>query len=432
MRCLKNWINLKLWNWTATKMSVNNRLILGDNLQVLGHMLEDTRGSFDLVYIDPPFATNNVFRSNATRAATISSASDGNLAYSDVFDLETYIGFLEARVVVARDLLSAEGSFYIHTDTKVGHYVKVMMDRVFGRSNFRNEITRIKSNPKNFDRRAYGNIKDTVLFYTKGDSYIWNEPRVLQSAEVINQRYNKVDESGRRYTTTPLHAPGETKDGATGCRWREMMPPAGRHWRYAPAELDALDAAGLIEWSSTGNPRKIIYADEVSANGVKMQDVWEYKDPQVPTYPTEKNLAMLEKIVATSSDEGSWVLDFFCGSGTTLRAASNLGRCWVGVDQSPVAIDAARARLGDVGYEFEDVSGGTGQGHKPASARRLWRSRRQVESSSRLRPSTNSFRSPLIPSTAPAATQSLTNCFPSSTVGSRLRFSRKDRAATRP
>ena len=413
-------------------MPAKNRLILGDNLQVLGRMLEEPRGSFDLVYIDPPFATNNVFRANAGRAATISSASDGNLAYSDVFDLATYIEFLETPVVVARDLLSADGSFYVHTDTKVGHYVKVMMDRVFGRSNFRNEITRIKSNPKNFDRRAYGNIKDTVLFYTKGGSYIWNEPRVLQSAEVINQRYSKVDESGRRYTTTPLHAPGETKDGATGSRWRGMLPPAGRHWRYPPTELDELDAARLIEWSSTGNPRKIIYADEVSANGVKMQDVWEYKDPQIPSYPTEKNLAMLEKIVATSSDEGSWVLDFFCGSGTTLRAAANLGRRWVGVDQSPVAIEAAQARLSDVEYVIRGASGGNCQDHKPSSANKAWRSRRQVESASRLRPSTNSLRSPLIPSTAPASTQSLTNCFPSSTVGSRLRFSRKDNAAIRP
>ena len=413
-------------------MPAKNRLILGDNLAVLDGMLRDGCGLFDLVYIDPPFATNNVFRANATRAATISSASDGNLAYSDVFDLETYIEFLETRVVVARELLSVDGSFYMHTDTKVGHYVKVMLDRVFGRSNFRNEITRIKSNPKNFDRRAYGNIKDTVLFYTKGGSYIWNEPRVLQSAEAINQRYNKVDESGRRYTTTPLHAPGETKDGPTGSRWHGMLPPAGRHWRYPPTELDELDAAGLIEWSSTGNPRKIIYADEVSANGVKMQDVWEYKDPQVPTYPTEKNLAMLEKIVSTSSDEGSWVLDFFCGSGTTLRAATNLGRSWVGIDQSPVAIEAAKARLGDVEYEFRDESGGIRQDYKPSAANRVWRSRRQAESSSRLRPSTNSLRSPLIPSTAPVATQSLTNCFPSSTVGSRLRFSRNDRAATSP
>lgn len=332
---------------------MKNRLILGDNLKVLEGMLRDCHDLFDLVYIDPPFATNNVFRASETRAATISSASDANLAYSDVFDLNGYIEFLEQRVVIARELMSVEGSIYVHTDTKVGHYVKVMMDRVFGRRNFRNEITRIKSNPKNFSRRAYGNIKDAVLFYTKGSSYLWNEPKVSQSAEVINQRYNKIDGLGRRYTTTPLHAPGETKDGATGAPWREMSPPVGRHWRYPPKELDELDAAGLIEWSSTGNPRKIIYADDASTNGVKMQDVWEFKDPQVPTYPTEKNLAMLEKIVATSSSEDSAVLDFFCGSGTTLRAASNLGRDWVGIDQSPVAIDAARTRLSDV--EFDDM-----------------------------------------------------------------------------
>ena len=338
---------------------MTNRLILGDNLTALEQMFEGYYGVFDLVYIDPPFATNNTFRASSSRSATISSAWDAEVAYADVFDLEEYIEFLRIRVAMARELMSSEGSFYIHTDAKVGHYVKVMMDTVFGRDHFRNEITRIKSNPKNFSRRAYGNIKDTILFYTKGDNYIWNEPRVLQPADVINRRYSKVDASGRRYTTTPLHAPGETRDGATGGVWRGMYPPPGRHWRYPPSKLEDLDAAGLVEWSPTGNPRKILYADEAVTNGVKMQDVWEFKDPQVPTYPTQKNLEMLEKIVATSSVSGSPVLDFFCGSGTTLRAASNLGRSWVGIDQSEVAIRTARMALQDVEYSLQRIQSGT-------------------------------------------------------------------------
>ena len=341
---------------------MSNQLIQGDNLDVMSSMFDRYYGAFDLVYIDPPFATQNTFRSDGDRAATISSPLNGDVAYSDVFDLDDYIRFLETRVAVARDLMSSNGSFYIHTDTKVGHYVKVMMDRVFGRGNFRSDITRIKSNPKNFSRRAFGNIKDTILFYTKTDSYIWNEPRLRQSDDVIMARYSKVDAAGRRYTTTPLHAPGETRNGPTGGLWRGMSPPAGRHWRYPPDQLEELDLMGLIEWSGTGNPRKIIYAADVAERGVKMQDVWEYKDPQVPVYPTQKNLEMLAQIVSASSLESSAVLDFFCGSGTTLLAASRLRRSWVGIDSSVVAIKSARLMLEGVEYEVSEVAPGNGSG----------------------------------------------------------------------
>ncbi len=323
----------------------SNLLIQGDNLKALEYLSETLTDKIDLIYIDPPFATRNTFRSSESRSSTVSASRDGAVAYSDVFTLEEYLNFLEPRVAASRCLLSDIGSLYIHTDVKVGHYVKVMMDNVFGRENFRNEITRIKCNPKNFHRRSYGNIKDTILFYTKSDRYIWNNPKIRQSRETILRRYNKVDEQGRHYTTTPLHAPGETLNGATGGEWRGMMPPRGRHWRYPPHELEALDQSGLIEWSSTGNPRKIMYADDAMSEGIKMQDVWEFKDPQSPEYPTQKNLEMLETIVVASSDQSSIVLDFFCGSGTTLRAADGLGRRWIGVDDSETAITVANRRL---------------------------------------------------------------------------------------
>lgn len=332
-----------------------NQLILGDNLAVMERLLTSWHGAIDLIYIDPPFATNNVFRSAPDRAATVSASLDSQVAYSDTFDLDNYLEFLRPRIELGRELLSDRGSFYVHTDTKVGHYVKVMLDGIFGRSNFRSDITRIKSNPKNFKRRAYGNIKDAIFFYTKGPDYIWNEARVAQAESTIHERYNKVDAHGRRYTTTPLHAPGETRNGATGTEWRGMLPPSGRHWRYPPAKLEALDSQGLIEWSSTGNPRKKIYADEARSTGVKMQDVWEFKDPPAPTYPTQKNLHMLRKIVAASSDESSIVMDFFCGSGTALKAAEELCREWLGIDESQVAVSAAKARLGDADFAFVDA-----------------------------------------------------------------------------
>ena len=172
--------------------------------------------------------------------------------------------------------------------------------------------------------------------------------------EESESRYPLVDGEGRRYTTTPLHAPGVTRKGATGGHWRGMPPPAGRHWRYPPEKLDELDAAGLIAWSSTGNPRKIIYADQ--SQGKLPQDVWVYKDPQRPSYPTQKNSAMLERIILTSSEPGDTVLDCYAGSGATLLEAARLGRRFIGMDDAPAAREVAERRLRAEGVEWRAVS----------------------------------------------------------------------------
>ena len=123
------------------------------------------------------------------------------------------------------------------------------------------------------------------------------------------------------------------------------MPPKGRHWRTDVETLERWDKDGLIEWSATGNPRKVVFADERA--GKRVQDIWEYKDPQYPVYPTEKNAELLDLIIRTSSNPGSIVLDCFCGSGTTLKAAQRLNRNWIGMDQSKHAIRATVAKLGD-------------------------------------------------------------------------------------
>jgi adenine-specific DNA-methyltransferase len=166
--------------------------------------------------------------------------------------------------------------------------------------------------------------------------------------EDIVRLFPKVDAHGRRYTTTPLHAPGETIAGPTGQPWRGSLPPPGRHWRYPPEELDRLDRAGLIEWSASGNPRKILYAEDLVPRGKKRQDVWCFKDPAYPRYPTQKNLDLLKTIIAASSNPGDLVLDCFAGSGTTLVAAESLGRRWIGIDNSRLAIRITRRRLLDL------------------------------------------------------------------------------------
>lgn len=320
-----------------------NYLIQGDNLQVLKTLIYKYNVKVDLIYIDPPFATNNVFRIGDKRANTISSNLNDKIAYCDNLKGSDFLEFLRERLVFAKEILSEEGSIYLHIDYKIGHYVKIIMDEIFGIENFRNDITRIKCNPKNFGRNAYGNVKDLILFYSKSPKNIWNNPLVPYNDEDIKKLFTKKDLNGRRYTTIPLHAPGETKNGATSHEFKGIKPPVGRHWRCAPEELEELDRKGLIEWSQNGVPRKIIYADE--KQGKKMQDIWEYKDPQYPEYPTEKNLDLLKNIIMASSNEDSYVLDFFCGSGTTLLAANCLNRKWIGVDCSAMAIQTAQKRL---------------------------------------------------------------------------------------
>ncbi|MBU2545365.1 site-specific DNA-methyltransferase [Patescibacteria group bacterium] len=325
-----------------------NKLIHGDNLEALKSLLVDhgLGGKIDLIYIDPPFATNGNFKIGENRANTISQSNGDDIAYSDKLIGSEFLEFLKERLILLRKLMSSRASIYLHIDYKIGHYVKVLMDDVFGKNNFRNDITRIKCNPKNFQRKAYGNIKDLILFYSKSEDYSWNDPQINFTSEDVEKLFKKIDKNGRRYTTVPLHAPGETLNGRTGGEWKGIKPPKGRHWRTKPEALDKLDEQGLIEWSSSGVPRKIIYADE--REGKKMQDIWEFKDPQNPSYPTEKNLDLLKTIIEASSNEGDLVLDCFCGSGTTLVAAQELGRNWIGIDSSKHAMKVVEKRLSKI------------------------------------------------------------------------------------
>ena len=325
-----------------------NLLIYGNNLNILKALTKNSTvdGNVKLVYIDPPFSTNQTFRGSDSRTATISSSDDDELAYDDLLIGADFLEFIRERLIFLREVLSDEGSIYLHIDCKRGHYLKILMDEVFGEENFRNDITRIKCSCKNFDRKGYGNVKDMVLFYTKTANYTWNDSREDYTDSDIAELFSNIDpKNGKRYTTTPLHAPGETKNGNTGKEWKGLKPPTGRHWRYPPEELDKLEAQGLIEWSKNGNPRKIIYAEDAIKKKKKRQDIWKFKDPFYPKYPTEKNCDLLKTIIEASSNPDDLVLDCFSGSGTTLAAAEKTGRRWIGIDQSERAIKATITKL---------------------------------------------------------------------------------------
>ncbi len=323
------------------KISINLQeydgvLIHGDNFKMMAQMLDEYENKIDLIYIDPPFNTNSKFFYDKERSATVSFDKQSMLAYDDNMDIERYLEFIRERLYLMHKLLSDQGTLYVHIDLKVGHYVKILLDEIFGMDHYVNDITRIKSNPKNFSRKAFGNEKDVLYIYSKKlKNNIFHNIRIPLSEEEILQKFTKIDEYGNRYTTVPCHAPGETEQGLTGQRWRGMTPPKGRHWRSAPQELEKLDKEGKIEWSKTGNPRIKKYAKD--HEGKKIQDIWKYKDPQYPTYPTEKNYDMLDMIVKQSSNKDSIIMDCFCGSGTFLEAGLLNGRKVIGIDQSLIA-----------------------------------------------------------------------------------------------
>ncbi len=337
-----------------------NLLIKGENLKTLPWLIDNKQlgGKIDLIYIDPPFATNNNFTISNGRSATISNARNGNLAYSDKLTGNGFIDFLRKRLIWMRELLSDSGSIYLHIDYKIGHYVKILLDEIFGAERFINDITRIKCNPKNFPRLGFGNVKDMILFYSKTGKPIWHEPHQPYTEADIARLFPKITPDGRRYTTVPIHAPGETANGKTNQPFRGILPPPGRHWRTDVGTLEQLDCEGLLEWSVNGNPRKKIFSD--SQKGKRMQDIWEFKDPPYPVYPTEKNADMLKLIVETSSDPDSIVLDCFCGSGAALEAAQRRGRRWIGVDISESAIAAARKRLDAIESDLFNASSNYG------------------------------------------------------------------------
>ena len=316
-----------------------NKLYHADNLHVLASLLQEPefKGQVTLVYIDPPFATSSAFE----------SVANGH-AYDDHLVGLEYIEELRKRLVLIHSLLSHEGSLYLHLDERMVFHIKLVLDEIFGVQNFRNFITRRKSNPKNYTRKTYGNISDYILFYTKSSTYTWNRPVVPWDEETAKKEYQYIDEHGRRYKRVPVHAPG-TRNGETGQPWKGRMPPPGKHWQYRPKTLDEMDTRGEIYWSSNGNPRRKVYLDQ--AKGKPVQDIWNdmrdafNQNHFVTGYPTEKNPDLLRRIIEASSDDGDIVMDCYSGSGTTLEQASLLNRRWIGVDSSDHAIATTLQRF---------------------------------------------------------------------------------------
>ncbi|MDR2786832.1 MAG: site-specific DNA-methyltransferase [Candidatus Accumulibacter sp.] len=335
-----------------------NRLYHADNLQVLAALTQDdsVTGNVRLVYIDPPFATAAAFESRKQEHA-----------YDDHLVGPAFVEALRERLILIHRLLADDGSLYLHLDERMTFHIRIILDEIFGKKNFRNCITRKKCNPKNYTRKTYGNVADYILFYTKSDSYVWNRPVEQWDEAKVMKEYQYVDPDGRRYKKVPVHAPG-VRNGETGKEWRGKMPPPGKHWQYMPATLDEMDARGEIYWSATGNPRRIIYLEDSA--GIPVQDIWmnmrdaHNQNIHITGYPTEKNPALLTRIIQASSSPGDLVMDCYAGSGTALTVASSLGRRWIGVDRSDEAIRTILYRLANGTERMGDF---VNEQSKPAS-----------------------------------------------------------------
>ena len=315
-----------------------NTLIVGDNYFALKHLLHASASKVDLIYLDPPFGTGFAFQSRSL-----------DHAYRDDMALAPYLEFMRRRLVLMRELLSDRGSIYLHIGHQQVFHLKVILDEVFGRENFRNLIVRRKCSSKNYTRKQYANLNDYILFYSKTSEYTWNQPSQPASKEWIDREYSFHDNKGR-YKLVPVHAPG-TRNGECGKPWRGKLPPKGKHWQFLPSKLDEFDANGEIHWSKNSNPRRKVYLP--TDKSLPLTDYWDmFKDAhhqsiKITGYPTEKNLDLVKTIIGASSNPGDLVLDPFAGSGTTLHAAHDLQRSWIGIDESLTAVKTILTRMRD-------------------------------------------------------------------------------------
>lgn len=345
------------------RQSWQNRLIYGDNFLVMQALLAgdenqglpSMRGKIDLIYIDPPFDSKADYRTKVTLPSGEIEQKPTvieQFAYSDTWKEGTvsYLKMLYPRLVLMRELLSDSGSIYVHIDWHVGHYVKIILDEVFGKESFQNEIIWQKLTSAKSQSKKYPNIHDTILFYSKGNAYIFNVPFISKSEKLLKTHYRYTDEkTGKRYSLADFTQQGQGEPKKFGDK--VLTPPPGKHWIWSQERIDEGIATGLIVFSDSGLPYvKRFYED---TKGNVAEDIWIDINPLNPmakerlNYDTQKPEGILERIINASSNSNSIVADFFAGSGTTAIVAERLARHWIMADIGKPACMIMRKRLID-------------------------------------------------------------------------------------
>jgi DNA modification methylase len=361
-----------------------NLLYYGDNLDILRRYIKDE--TVDLVYLDPPFNSNQDYNvlfaeQDGTRsAAQIQAFGDtwrwdrgsakafeetvekgGRVAdvlqafrtFLGTNDMLAYLSMMAPRLVELKRVMKPTASIYLHCDPTASHYLKVLMDGVFGVGNFKTEIIWKRSSAHSDTkqgRKMHGHIHDTILFYTRSNSWNWIPTYTPYDKEYVETFYSHVEpDTGRRFRLSDLTAarPG----GDTSYEWKGVRPYQGRYWAYSRANMENFEREGRLLYAKSGIPSYKRYLDEMP--GVPPQDVWTDIPPIGPGaaerlgYPTQKPESLMDRIISNSSNEGDTVLDPFCGCGTTIASAQRLKRRWIGIDITHLAITLIRGRLND-------------------------------------------------------------------------------------
>ncbi len=364
----------------SNRDEMTNTLYYGDNLEILRQYVADE--SVDLVYLDPPFnsnATYNVLfkeRTGEESPAQIKAFTDtwewtresertfeqeiiGNPAASAKVKemmgaflnfigrnaMMAYLVMMTPRLVELHRVLKPTGSIYLHCDPTASHYLKLLLDSVFNPRNFRNEIGWVRSLPHGNARQMFGRSRDTILFYAASREAIWNRSFKAHRPEYIEQFYRYTEpDTGRRYRLVSCINPNSNRPNLT-YEWNGVI----RVWKWTRERMQKAQDDGILVHSKNGIPSYKNYLDQMS--GIPMQDTWEDIPPLMGSskerlgYPTQKPLALLERIIEASSNEGDVVLDPFCGCGTAVAAAQKLNRKWIGIDITHLAVALMKNRL---------------------------------------------------------------------------------------
>lgn len=384
---------------SRTRRTDQNALFYGDNLDVLRRHIGDE--TVDLVYLDPPFNSNRDYNvlfkeQDGSRAAAqikafgdtwrwdrsaadayaavceeggdVSLAMQAFRTFLGTNDMLAYLSMMAPRLVEMRRVLKPTGSIYLHCDPTASHYLKMLLDAVFGPANFLSELVWKRSSAHNSAKR-WGPVHDTLLVYRKGSDHTWNPIYQPLPEATADAWYNNIEPgTGRRFNRADLTASG-TRTGPSGTPWRGIDPTVkGRHWAIpgfvkdiveglsTQDALDALDTAGRLFWPKRagGMPMLKRYLDE--SKGIAAQDVITDIAPlnnvaaERLHYPTQKPEALLERIIEASSNIGDVVLDPFCGCGTAVAVAERLGRRWIGIDITALAVTTMKNRLEGAKY----------------------------------------------------------------------------------
>ena len=369
---------------------MHNRLYRAD-CKIVADQLKEEGIQADVIYLDPPFNSNRTYSmlfnhrgitaqqkayhdmwdfTDRTRQLVLDfsdelkawdlpdSFKDFMRAWLSILEQGTsndkkllnYLMYMTQRLIRFKKLLNPTGSIYFHCDPTASHYIKVIMDGVFGRSNFRNEIV-WKRTAAHSDSKTLGSVHDVILHYTATDEFTWNHQYQPHAQSYIDSHYRRRNAKGRRYRTDNV-----TAGGLTGGGYEYEWNGVTKVWRYPEPRMQELHDAGRLHYTRSGTPEYIRYLDE--SKGVPLQSVWADIAPinsqakERMGYPTQKPLALLERIIKVSTNKGEVVLDPYCGCGTGIEAAHIHKRKWIGIDISGNAVDEMKDRMAKHGlYE---------------------------------------------------------------------------------